>query len=464
MYGRADDRAQAPSRSSLPPGYAEFHQQFGTLITALAAQGWTPSETHRRIRVLFPQVNREHLDFALDSGMWEFGSHGEQTPTHVLLATAVWYAVAEAYGLAPDGSYAATTLDATVMADMMRLLESARVSPQNIALILGKVGAGLKYLALHPYTQLDELTYRDVCQHLPAESQDVAHGSFVWPPSCESIRDQLGDGGWSTAMLRTGVCPPDYAEYNWQLGGTSLTDMEFRNQLGSFMSYCIRYDRQPTVLAYGTWSTMRSNLGRVPFLAAVRAKYGSWHTALQVGRTMVTDALQVTKREVAPVRVPPHPPSISPEQLAVQGIGVVKSEQTVSARDRWDEVTNSLGQRLASLPWSRHLRTYYVLTGAAHANAMSLVCIYRSPAGFLCEIAMEAEVLPKFSTDYLRSRGWAAPTPMQPMWNRNVFDPHEAAQDVVQAMRWGMGCSRWDYYRTDDLVLDAEDTSGTEAG
>ncbi len=53
---------------------------------------------------------------------------------------------------------------------------------------------------------------------------------------------------------------------------------------------------------------------------------------------------------------------------------------------------------------------------------------------------------------------------MQPMWNRNVFDPHEAAQDVVQAMRWGMGCSRWDYYRTDDLVLDAEDTSGTEAG
>ena len=31
-------------------------------------------------------------------------------------------------------------------------------------------------------------------------------------------------------------------------------------------------------------------------------------------------------------------------------------------------------------------------------------------------------------------------------------------------MRWGMGCSRWDYYRTDDLVLDAEDTSGTEAG
>ena len=96
MYGRADDRAQAPSRSSLPPGYAEFHQQFGTLITALAAQGWTPSETHRRIRVLFPQVNREHLDFALDSGMWEFGSHGEQTPTHVLLATAVWYAVAEA--------------------------------------------------------------------------------------------------------------------------------------------------------------------------------------------------------------------------------------------------------------------------------------------------------------------------------------------------------------------------------
>ena len=350
------------------------------------------------------------------------------------------------------------------MADMLRLLESARVSPQNIALILGKVGAGLKYLALHPYTQLDELTYRDVCQHLPAESQDVAHGSFVWPPSCESIRDQLGDGGWSTAMLRTGVCPPDYEEYNWQLGGTSLTDMEFRNQLGSFMSYCIRYDRQPTVLAYGTWSTMRSNLGRVPFLAAVRAKYGSWRTALQVGRTMVTNALQMTKREVAPVRVPPHPPSISPEQLAVQGIGVVKSEQTVSVRDRWDEVTNSLGQRLASLPWSRHLRTYYVLTSAAHANAMPLVCIYRSPAGFLCEIAMEAEVLPKFSTDYLRSHGWAAPTPMQPMWNRNVFDPHEAAQDVVQAMRWGMGCSRWDYYRTDDLVLDAEDTSGTEAG
>ena len=86
-------------------------------------------------------------------------------------------------------------------------------------------------------------------------------------------------------------------------------------------------------------------------------------------------------------------------------------------------MTNSLGQRLASLPWSRHLRTYYVLTGAAHANAMPLVCIYRSPAGFLCEIAMEAEVLPKFSTDYLRSRGWAAPTPMQPYVEPECFRP-----------------------------------------
>ena len=40
--------------------------------------------------------------------------------------------------------------------------------------------------------------------------------------------------------------------------------------------------------------------------------------------------------------------------------------------------------------------------------------------------------------------------PVHALWNLHALDPLEAAAAVIEAMRSGCGCERWDFYRTDD--------------
>ena len=59
-----------------------------------------------------------------------------------------------------------------------------------------------------------------------------------------------------------------------------------------------RYDREPTALNYGYWSTIPTLIEQVPPLGAVRAKFGSWQTTLHRGRTQIARELRLwTKNE-----------------------------------------------------------------------------------------------------------------------------------------------------------------------
>ncbi len=470
-----------------PEGYLDFHDEYRGLIAELASLGFTPTQVHRRLRFLYPSLNQLHLDYALNSGIWQFGPVTADAPSHLVLACGLWYIFAEAYDLPPEHEYATLLLDSDIIHDLPPALEARHIGREDIATILGKIGASFKYLAAHPYSQLDEDSYTQTVEDLRLRGllegglygrlSASMGGDSAWPAPAQSISDQLGEGDWSLAMLRTGICPAEALDQDWDIEAASVPDNFAEKTLSLFLSYCSRYNRQPTVLTYGYWSTIPTTMGKVPTLGAVRAKYGSWQVALHRGRTTIARELRLwTTTEEGVAETGTLEPSadekaeeytaeqtsakntpaaaFSVRDLAEQGIGVVQTTHRDLAayhRARWNHAMEIFADRLAHLPWSRCLSTYYFFDGATvdEADPAPVVTVFRSPTGFLCELETTVEALPAFDTEYLQQHGWTRPVPAHPRWNLHVLDPVEASRSVIDAMRLGMGCERWDYYRTD---------------
>ena len=97
--------------SNAPEGYLDFHDEYAELIAELAALGFTPTQVLRRLNFLYPHINKKYLNYALDSGIWQFGPVTADAPSYTVLACGLWYVFAEAYDLPPEPEYAALILD-----------------------------------------------------------------------------------------------------------------------------------------------------------------------------------------------------------------------------------------------------------------------------------------------------------------------------------------------------------------
>lgn len=439
--------------------YRAFCDRYEPLLTGLSGMGWTQAEVYTRAVTLFPTINREHLEAAITSDRWVFTGRKEQALNNVMLASALWYAVAVTYDLEPDYEYAAVRLDPVILQDLPRLLASLKATPEDVAEIMGMLGAALRYLADHPYTELHDTEYDDLLEHLPAPVAAMSGKNLQWPPARAVIEDRLGDRSWETALLKTGICPPGAADRGISLAPADLTDRTFRNALGEFLSYCVRYDRKPSVMLYGQWAESSSRQGQVPHLGAVRAKYGSWHHALQAGRVLINDALNLSASAALPVRradrIDPTEP-LNIDEIKAQGIGVVQPKK-LSAREQsqkaWDNLIQVMYQRLEELPWSMSLLLYYISPEVAETeDYTSYANVLRSPAGYSCELTPASEftsIEVPFDTDALTSAGWETPM-TSGRWTKNFLSVSEAAQGIIEAMRYGMGCVKTDYYQSDD--------------
>ena len=248
---------------------------------------------------------------------------------------------------------------------------------------------------------------------------------------------------------------------------------------------------------------LRLLVEQVPPLGAVRAKFGSWQATLHRGRAQIARELrlwtrneanavaaeasvveelellnaeltnaELTEAELVELDTPDNSPADAPaeptkpvepteparlsaRELTEQGIGVVQTAHTDLAayhRTQWEQTVDVFGERLGQLAWNRRLSTYYFFDGACleDADPTPVVTVFRSPTGFLCELEPTAEALPAFDPEFLQEHGWRHPVPVHALWNLHALDPLEAAAAVIEAMRSGCGCERWDFYRTDD--------------
>ena len=524
--------------SNAPEGYLDFHDEYAELIAELAALGFTPTQVLRRLNFLYPRINKKHLNYALSSGIWQFGPVTADAPSYTVLACGLWYVFAEAYDLPPEPEYTALILDCDIIHDLPPALEARHFNSEDIAGILAKIGATLKYLAAHPYSQLEEEAYAQTLEDIRQRGvKEIGteggslytllaasmEGESAWPAPVQTVNDYLGDGNWSLGMLRTGIYPAEALENEWYIDAAAVPEDFAPKTLSLFLSYCARYDREPTALNYGYWSTIPTLIEQVPPLGAVRAKFGSWQTTLHRGRTQIARELrlwtrneasvaaveasatesneaevsaaeelelldaeltnaglsnaELTEAELAELDTPDNSPAdnspadapaesaeltepaeparLSARELTEQGIGVVQTAHTDLAayhRTQWEQTVEVFGERLAQLAWNRRLSTYYFFDGASleDADPTPVVTVFRSPTGFLCELEPTAEALPAFDPEFLQEHGWRRPVPVHALWNLHALDPLEAAAAVIEAMRSGCGCERWDFYRTDD--------------
>ena len=530
-----------------PEGYLDFHDEYAELIAELAALGFTPSQVLRRLNFLYPHINKKHLNYALNSGIWQFGPVTAEAPSYTVLACGLWYVFAEAYDLPPEPEYTALILDCDIIHDLPPALEARHFNSEDIAHILAKIGATLKYLAAHPYSQLEEEAYAQTLEDIRQRGMkeigteggslytllaSSMEGESAWPAPVQTANDYLGDGNWSLGMLRTGIYPAEALENEWYIDAAAVPEDFASKTLSLFLSYCARYDREPTALNYGYWSTIPTLIEQVPPLGAVRAKFGSWQATLHRGRAQIARELrlwtrneanaaaaeasaaeagiaedlelldaeltsaeltsaeltsaeltsaeltsaeltsaELTEAELAELDTPDNSPAdnspadapaesaeparLSARELTEQGIGVVQTAHTNLAayhRTQWEQTVEVFGERLAQLAWNRRLSTYYFFDGASleDADPTPVVTVFRSPTGFLCELEPTAEALPAFDPEFLQEHGWRRPVPVHALWNLHALDPLEAAAAVIEAMRSGCGCDRWDFYRTDD--------------
>jgi len=475
--------------SNAPEGYLDFHDEYAELIAELAALGFTPTQVLRRLNFLYPHINKKYLNYALDSGIWQFGPVTADAPSYTVLACGLWYVFAEAYDLPPEPEYAALILDCDIIHDLPPALEARHFSNEDIAHVLAKIGATLKYLAAHPYSQLEEEAYAQTLEDIRLRGvKEIGteggslytllaasmEGESAWPAPVQTVNDYLGDGDWSLGMLRTGIYPAEALENEWYIDAAAVPEDFAPKTLSLFLSYCARYDREPTALNYGYWSTIPTLIEQVPPLGAVRAKFGSWQTTLHRGRTQIARELrlwtkneanaaavevsaaesdeaelsaaeelelldaeltnaesanaELTEAELAELDTPDgfpagapaesaEPARLSARELTEQGIGVVQTAHTDLAayhRTQWEQTVEVFGERLAQLAWNRRLSTYYFFDGACleDADPTPVVTVFRSPTGFLCELEPTVEALPAFDPEFLQEHGWRHPVPV----------------------------------------------------
>ncbi|QRZ61280.1 hypothetical protein [Rothia sp. ZJ932] len=437
--------------------YDEFLAQYSAVLGDMADTGITPSEAVVRFRTVYPDAPAHYLDKAMVSGQWFFVGRRESPINNVMIAAALWYAVAETLELEPDPHYAAVRIDPIIMQDVPRMLEMAQVSAQNISLVMSKIGATLNYLTKHPYASLDESEYVELLENPTAEMREVDTDAVQWPPTAEVISDRLGNGSWATALLRTSICPPDIDEMGFSVDPNSISDREFRNALSDFLSYCVRYDRKPSVLLYGAWSTDRDHLGKVPLLGAIRGRYGSWHIALQKGRKLINDAVAMGSAKAIPVSAQRNGAAMTIEELNAEGIGVVTTSalpfKIPDEASGWISLNAVTTSRLEELPVNQTLRIFYLSPDMVAAEEFTpFVSVLRSSTGYRCELTPTTgfeNITVTLDPHYLLAHGWFAPSEVSPVWSHSFLDVQETATAVLNAMQFGAGCSRVDYFQSD---------------
>ncbi|MFW0121901.1 hypothetical protein [Rothia sp. CCM 9419] len=446
--------------------YHRFLSHYSPLIEELADSGWSKEEACHRIATLFPEESPNMIRRAVFSRRWTFNTRTENILNNVMMSAAVWYSVAVTHDMEPDPQYAAAYLDPIILEDIPRIFAKANVSPEAISLILGKCGAALKALSENPYIRLDEASYDDFFDNVPEEARNIVDEVSSWPPHRQIIEDRLGDGSWSIALMRVGVCPPDLEDYGISVSASSVTDRDFRNALAEFLSYCIRYDRKPTVLVYGNWSISRNPLGRVPLLGTVRSKYGSWYNGLKNGRRLINDALKISSLSTVPARETQDSAgtsvsrsrSVDLKTLYENGIGIVHSpserHNQLPCSTPWERMTNSLRGTLRELPWGQSIRLYYLSEISEEQDTtIPRLFILRSPSGYICELITENTVFYRgtsYDAAVLEEHGWASMSEDLFSWGQTFTEVESATYEIMYALRWALNYTQPELFYFED--------------
>ncbi|WP_144237965.1 sigma factor-like helix-turn-helix DNA-binding protein [Microbacterium sp. C448] len=276
---------QAVKEASATQARESFLEAFGPLASDLAHQGFTRPATIARIKNLFPAINTDLAEDALKMSSIVFDQdNSADTFSNIALEAGVWYLLGAELRLKPDHAWAAANLPQELLDELGSHLVEASVTADELATILGIIGAAQRTALEDPTLTITGSRYNELrAELLEAMGLKSAKGAKPWPPTRQTIMKRYE--GWNDALESMGLA---LATKGRQKGLLIFSEEGYAQAIVDFISAASVSSIEPTFASYGQWVKSESVLGiRRPSPAAIRNYYGGWLTALRKAPRLV---------------------------------------------------------------------------------------------------------------------------------------------------------------------------------
>lgn len=256
-----------------------FLLAYGALAREMAKRGVTRVDAVLKLQALYPAIDVDLAEDALRESSIVFDkSQVDDIFSKEAVAAGVWYLLGSELRLTPDRGWAAVNLDLSLMGELRAALGSAEATPDDIATILGVIGASQKHLASNPTSSITGKRYQELREELVVALGLVSRqGAFPWPPTRQTVTKRFG--GWNEALEAMGVGTTTQGRPK---GLLKFTRGDYDVAVGDFCFYAKAAETNATYAAYDAWVKHELAAGRSrPSGASVRNIYGTWADALR---------------------------------------------------------------------------------------------------------------------------------------------------------------------------------------
>ena len=258
-----------------------FLAEYGDLARQMAKRGVTRPDTVLKLQALYPAIDVDLAEEALKGSPILFSkAQVDDIFSQEALAAGIWFLLGSDRSLAPDREWAAVNLDLSLMSELRAALESAEASPDDVATILGVIGAARKHVVENPSASITGARYQELRDELVGALGLVSRqGAFPWPPTRQTVMKRFG--GWNEALEAMGI---GLASKGRPKGLVKFTREDYDDAVRDYCFYATEAETKATNDGYASWVTEEIFAGRErPSLASVRNVYGTWsHAARSV--------------------------------------------------------------------------------------------------------------------------------------------------------------------------------------
>jgi hypothetical protein len=266
---------EAATRAS----HEAFLAEHGDLARQMAKRGVTRPDAVMKLQALYPAIDVDLAEEVLKGSSIVFSKvQVDDIFSKEALAAGIWFLLGSNLSLSPDREWAAVNLDLSLMSEVRAALESAEASPDDVATILGVVGAARKHVSENPDASITGARYQELRDELVVALGLVSRqGAFPWPPTRQTVMKRFG--GWNEALEAMGI---GTTKQGRSKGLLKFTREDYDDAVSDFCFHATAAETNATYAAYDEWVKQELAAGRSrPSGASVRNIYGTWADALR---------------------------------------------------------------------------------------------------------------------------------------------------------------------------------------
>ncbi|MCC3302152.1 sigma factor-like helix-turn-helix DNA-binding protein [Arthrobacter sp. zg-Y895] len=255
-----------------------FMASYGAVARTAAASGSTRTETILRLAILFPEMDKDLAESTLRDSSIRFDSRAQDIFSKAVVEAGLYYLVGAELGLAPDPHFAAANLDLDMMTELVAVLQQGTAAEEDIATILGIIGAAKRHIAKHPETTLTGSRYDELRDELvPALGWESRQGASPWPPTRQTVMGKYTY--WNAALESIGLAANQRGRTP---GLVKFTEKLYQKAIRDFVTDMQSRNLHPSHGRYAEWcADMNAANHEYPSPAALRNFFGSWTAALR---------------------------------------------------------------------------------------------------------------------------------------------------------------------------------------